>query len=107
MPWCPASLPGAVVPIKALVPSEGQFPEGAMPALLWACVQQRVTGRLDLAAATETDRSVFLEDGQAVALRDRVLFSELDVETGRATLAWDNGSDFSPEYLYNKLSCLH
>ena len=24
-----------------------------------------------------------------------------------ATLAWENGSDFNPEYLYNKLSCLH
>jgi len=42
-----------------------------------------------------------------VALRDRALFSELYVDTGRATLAWDNGSDFSPEYLYNKLSRLH
>jgi hypothetical protein len=41
------------------------------------------------------------------ALRDRVLFSEFYVDQGRATLAWDNGSDFHPEYLYNKLSCLH
>ena len=41
------------------------------------------------------------------ALRDRTLFSGLYVETGRATLAWENGSDFNPEYLYNKLSCLH
>ena len=41
------------------------------------------------------------------ALRDRTLFAELYVETGRATLAWNNGSDFNPEYLYNKLSCLH
>ena len=41
------------------------------------------------------------------ALRDRTLCSELYVDPGRATLAWDNGSDFSPEYLYNKLSHLH
>ena len=41
------------------------------------------------------------------ALRDRVLFSELYVDPGRATLAWDNGSDFSPDYLYLKLSHLH
>ena len=36
-----------------------------------------------------------------------MLFSELYVDPGRATLAWDNGSDFSPDYLYNKLSHLH
>ena len=41
------------------------------------------------------------------ALRDRVLFSELYVDPGRATLAWDNGSDFNPDYLYYKLSHLH
>ena len=41
------------------------------------------------------------------ALRDRVLFSELYVDPGRATLAWDNGSDFNADYLYNKLSHLH
>jgi hypothetical protein len=41
------------------------------------------------------------------ALRDRSLFSEFFVDPGRATLAWDNGSDFSPEYLYTKLSHLH
>ena len=41
------------------------------------------------------------------ALRDRSLLSEFFVDPGRATLAWDNGSDFSPEYLYTKLSHLH
>ena len=40
-------------------------------------------------------------------LRDRALFSELYVDTGRRTLAWDNGSDFNPEYLYDKLTRLH
>ena len=41
------------------------------------------------------------------ALRDRTLFCEFFVDPGRATIAWDNGSDFSPEYLYTKLSHLH
>jgi hypothetical protein len=67
-----ASLPGVVVPIKVLLPSEGQFPEGAMPSLLWACFQQRVTGRLDLGAGVDAERSLFLEDGQPVALRSRL-----------------------------------
>ena len=44
---------------------------------------------------------------QHVALRDMSLFSGLYVDTGRATLAWFNGSDFNPEYLYGKLSHLH
>lgn len=41
------------------------------------------------------------------ALRDRLLFSEFYVDTGRKTLAWDNGTDFNPEFLYDKLSRLH
>ena len=59
-----------------------------------------------------TEGLIDLEDDlwgeeQHVALRDRVLFSELYVDTGRKTIAWYNGSDFNPEYLYNKLTCVH
>ena len=44
---------------------------------------------------------------QHVVLRDRELFSDLYVDTGRATIAWYNGSEFNSEYLYDKLARLH
>ena len=40
-------------------------------------------------------------------LRDRELFAAFYVDAGRATISWDNGTDFNPEFLYDKLARLH
>ena len=66
---------------------------------VWAVFDNGREGLIDL----EDD----LWGDEHVALRDRVLFSELYVDTGRATIAWDNGSEFNSEYLYGKLARLH
>lgn len=41
------------------------------------------------------------------ALRDRERFAQFKVDYGLATIAWDNGADFAPEYLYEKLAAVH
>ena len=41
------------------------------------------------------------------SLRDRDMFSDVYVDRGRATIAWWNGAEFAPEYLYQKLNQVH
>jgi hypothetical protein len=40
-------------------------------------------------------------------LRDRVRFADFYLDYGLATIAWDHGVDFAPDYLYEKLSAMH
>jgi hypothetical protein len=41
------------------------------------------------------------------SLRDRDTFSNVYVDSGLATIAWWNGAEFTPEYLYHKLNQIH
>jgi hypothetical protein len=41
------------------------------------------------------------------SLRDRETFSDLYVDSGRQTVAWWNGAEFAPEFLYQKLIQIH
>ena len=41
------------------------------------------------------------------SLRDRLRFAEFYLDYGLATIAWDHGADFAPDYLYEKLSAMH
>jgi uncharacterized protein (DUF58 family) len=41
------------------------------------------------------------------SLRDRLRFAEFYLDYGLATIAWDHGADFAPDYLYDKLSAMH
>ncbi|MEW5849820.1 MAG: DUF4388 domain-containing protein [Myxococcota bacterium] len=67
---------GSAAPIRMLSPSEGRFEEGQFPSLLWACMSQAVTGRLDLHRDIhdegEPERQLFLEEGHPVYLRSRL-----------------------------------
>jgi hypothetical protein len=67
---------------------------------IWARFDNGHEGLIDL------EDDLWGED-QHVALRNMDLFSELYVDKGRATIVWDNGSDFNPEYLYARLTRLH
>jgi len=40
-------------------------------------------------------------------LRDRERFAEFVLDHGLATIAWGNGVDFAPHYLYEKLNAVH
>ena len=41
------------------------------------------------------------------SLRDRETFSDVYVDRGLRTIAWWNGAEFAPEYLYQKLNQTH
>lgn len=41
------------------------------------------------------------------SLRDLETFSNVYVDAGLATVAWWNGAEFEPEYLYEKLNQTH
>jgi hypothetical protein len=40
-------------------------------------------------------------------LRDRDRFSEFYLDYGLASIAWLDGQDFTPEFLYDKLKAMH
>ena len=40
-------------------------------------------------------------------LRDPRRFAQLYLDCELATIAWDHGADFAPEYLYEKLATMH
>ena len=40
-------------------------------------------------------------------LRDRERFAQFYLDYGLATIAWENGADFAPDYLYEKLASVH
>ena len=40
-------------------------------------------------------------------LRDRNRFSQVYLDRGLATLAWHDGQDFAPEFLYERLKAMH
>lgn len=40
-------------------------------------------------------------------LRDRSRFSQFYLDYGLASIAWLDGQDFTPEFLYDKLRALH
>jgi hypothetical protein len=41
------------------------------------------------------------------SLRDRDRFAEFVLDYGLATIAWENGVDFAPDYLYERLNAVH
>ena len=46
--------------------------------------------------------------GEAMTpLRDRGRFSQVYLDKGLATLAWLDGQDFAPEFLYERLKAMH
>jgi hypothetical protein len=40
-------------------------------------------------------------------LRDKERFAEFTLDYGLATIAWSNGVDFAPDYLYERLNPVH
>ena len=40
-------------------------------------------------------------------LRDRDRFAQFYLDYGLATIAWHEGQDFAPDYLYAKLNAVH
>ena len=40
-------------------------------------------------------------------LRDRTVFSQFYIDYGLASIAWQDGQDFAPEFLYDRLTALH
>jgi uncharacterized protein DUF2442 len=40
-------------------------------------------------------------------LRDRDRFAAFVLDYGLATIAWENGVDFAPAYLYERLNAVH
>ena len=41
------------------------------------------------------------------ALRDKNRFADFTLDYGLATIAWSNGVDFAPDYLYERLHPVH
>jgi hypothetical protein len=41
------------------------------------------------------------------SLRDRDRFAAFVLDYGLATIAWENGVDFAPDYLYERLNAVH
>ena len=44
---------------------------------------------------------------QFEALRDREKFAQFFLDYGLATIAWHDGADFAPDYLYERLNAVH
>ncbi len=40
-------------------------------------------------------------------LRDKIRFADFYLDYGLATIAWQDGVDFAPDYLYERLSAMH
>lgn len=53
------------------------------------------------------DLSDELHGEELEALRDRDIFSQFYLDYGLASIAWLDGQDFAPEFLYDKLSAMN
>ncbi len=53
------------------------------------------------------DLSDELYGDEMTPLRDRNRFSQVYLDKGLATLAWLDGQDFAPEFLYERLKAMH
>ncbi len=53
------------------------------------------------------DLSDELYGEEMTPLRDRGRFSQVYLDKGLATLAWLDGQDFAPEFLYDRLKAMH
>ena len=53
------------------------------------------------------DLSDELYGEEMTPLRDRGRFSQVYLDKGLATLAWLDGQDFAPEFLYERLKAMH
>ena len=53
------------------------------------------------------DLSDELNGEEMTPLRDRGRFSQVYLDKGLATLAWLDGQDFAPEFLYERLKAMH
>ncbi|CAG1011371.1 hypothetical protein RHIZO_04012 [Rhizobiaceae bacterium] len=53
------------------------------------------------------DLSDELYGEEMTPLRDRNRFSQVYLDKGLATLAWHEGQDFAPEFLYERLKAMH
>jgi hypothetical protein len=53
------------------------------------------------------DLSDELYGEEMTPLRDRNRFSQVYLDRGLATLAWHDGQDFAPEFLYERLKAMH
>ena len=51
--------------------------------------------------------SVELYGEEFEGLRDRERFAQFYLDYGLATIAWHDGQDFAPDYLYARLSAVH
>jgi len=74
------------------------------PRLVKADYVRDFTVRLRFADGTEgeVDLSPELTGGVFEALRDVEYFKQLEINQDIRTLAWPNGADFAPEFLYEK-----
>jgi len=48
-----------------------------------------------------------LHDEQRSSLRDRELFGAFYLDYGLASIPWQDGVDFAPEFLYERLKEMH
>ncbi len=62
---------------------------------IWLRFEDGVSGEVDLSA--DLHGPVF------EPLRDRGYFQRFAVSSDLGTIAWPNGADFAPEFLYDKL----
>src|SRR3982074_2650803 len=53
------------------------------------------------------DLAAELYGEQFEVLRDRERFAQFYLDYGLATVAWHDGQDFAPDYLYARLSAVH
>jgi hypothetical protein len=48
-----------------------------------------------------------LYGAELLPLRDRCLFSQFYLDYGLASIAWLDGQDFAPEFLYDRLKAMN
>ncbi len=66
---------------------------------LWVKFDDGQQGLIDLADELWGDKRA--------PLRHQETFADLYLDHGLATVAWSNGAEFSPEFLYSKLNRVH
>jgi len=63
--------------------------------IIWVKFNDGVEGEVDL--SSELEGEVF------GPLKDKALFKTVEVDPLLQTIAWDNGADLAPEFLYDNL----
>ena len=63
--------------------------------VLWLKFSDGLEGEIDL--ATELDGEIF------EPLRDLEVFKDFSIHPELGTVAWSNGADFAPEFLYDRV----